>query len=180
MTAEGDNSVLMQKVAKELLAAVQAGEISYASVEPRTYDVSQSADIVELVKIREAVLLADLGEQIASKIGAGKHLFDIWMKEESDLIQATAKAYGERVCLEQALLVADKDPGVQTVLQKITVLFAYGLVASDLVFYARKAILDGSQVQRVLDIHAALIKEFVPFVGDTVRALGLKECVGRG
>ncbi|KAJ3370566.1 hypothetical protein HDU91_006107, partial [Kappamyces sp. JEL0680] len=175
MTAEGDNSVLMQKVAKELLAAVQAGEISYASVEPRTYDVSQSADIVELVKIREAVLLADLGEQMASKIGAGKHLFDIWMKEESDLIQATAKAYGERVCLEQTMLVADKDPGVQTVLQKITVLFAYGLVASDLVFYARKAILDGSQVQRVLDIHAALIKEFVPFVGDTVRALGLKE-----
>ncbi len=44
----------------------------------------------------------------------GKPLFDVWMKEESDLIQAVAKAHGERIVFTycHALLRGDlpKDP----------------------------------------------------------------------
>jgi acyl-CoA oxidase len=38
-----------------------------------------------------------------TKIGGGKPLFEVWMGEESDTIQAAAKAYGERICFEQTL-----------------------------------------------------------------------------
>jgi acyl-CoA oxidase len=40
-----------------------------------------------------------------AKMGKGAPLFDVWMGEESDTIQAAAKAYGERICFEQTLKV---------------------------------------------------------------------------
>jgi acyl-CoA oxidase len=45
---------------------------------------------------------------LKSKTGGGAKLFDVWMKQESDLIQATSKAYGERICMEQCLSEAEK------------------------------------------------------------------------
>ena len=60
MTAEGDNSVLMQKVSKELLAAFQSKKISYPKVD--ISNVSQwniqSLDVLfKLVQLRELGLL---------------------------------------------------------------------------------------------------------------------------
>lgn len=108
MTAEGDNSVLMQKVSKELLAAVSAGKVKYAKPAKRTYDLCKFEDLVALIKAREAINVITLGMNLNSKLKSGKQLFDVWMKEESDLIQATSKSYGERVCLDQMVLEIQK------------------------------------------------------------------------
>jgi acyl-CoA oxidase len=50
-----------------------------------------------------------------TKLSRGAELFDVWMKEESDLIQALAKAYGERICVDQVLIAAAeaKDVGLK-------------------------------------------------------------------
>ena len=48
---------------------------------------------------------------MASKMGKGKPLFEVWMGEESDTIQAAAKAYGERICFEQTLKVLETVSG---------------------------------------------------------------------
>ena len=102
-----------------------------------------------------------------------KKLFQVWMMEESDLIQATSKAYGERICLEQ--MYAAKDSEARDVVKKLTSLFGYSLVCQDLVFYGRKGILSSSQTQQILDFYNQKIKAFMPFVEGTVKALGVEE-----
>ena len=45
-----------------------------------------------------------------TKIGGGQPLFEVWMKQESDTIQAMARAYGERICLEQCIEQIRRNP----------------------------------------------------------------------
>lgn len=112
MTAEGDNSVLMQKVTKELLAAYGAGKVKYAPFDAsKVKDVTQAESLIALVHGREILLLNQLAKTMQSKMSQGQTLFDVWMKQESDLIQAVAKAYGERICVEAILnaTIEEKD-----------------------------------------------------------------------
>jgi acyl-CoA oxidase len=110
MTAEGDNSVLMQKVSKELLAAIAEGKVKYPAVSKRSYDVTKFEDVVALVKAREIFNVQELAGNMKSKMAGGKSLFQVWMTEESDLIQATSKSFGERICLEHTIIAHDKEP----------------------------------------------------------------------
>lgn len=175
MTAEGDNSVLMQKVTKELLAGIQQGQVKYPQLKKREYNVKVVADLIELVRFREIILIADLQKTMQTKMSAGAPLFQVWMLEESDLIQAVSKSYGERICLEQMTLAKESDAQVKQVLNKLTALFAYGLVAQDLAFFLKKSLVTPAQGQAVLDAHNQLIKEFAPHVPSTIKSLGLAE-----
>ncbi|KAF9343732.1 hypothetical protein BGX26_005298, partial [Mortierella sp. AD094] len=109
MTAEGDNSVLMQKVAKELVTLLQKGQLDISHLpnpkEAQNWDVTSLDSLFKLFQLREAGLFKELASAMQSKMGKGKALFEVWMGEESDTIQAAAKAYGERICFEQTLKV---------------------------------------------------------------------------
>merc|ERR1712203_805164 len=54
-----------------------------------------------LLRAREQWCLNELASRLAQAKSEGTSLFDAWMLEESDLVQAVAIAYGERVVLEQ-------------------------------------------------------------------------------
>ena len=55
--------------------------------------------VMYLLNAREMKLFMQLGEKMAK---AGKEgTFKTWMLEESDLIQAAARAYGERLVSEK-------------------------------------------------------------------------------
>lgn len=165
----------MQKVSKELLAAMGTGAVKYPPLKKREYDISSLVDIIELVKVKENILATELAKSMKTKMTGGKKLFDVWMLEESDMIQATSKAYGERICLEKMLEAKESDVGVQNIIKRLTALFAYHLVVQDLVFYTRKGLLSGAQTQSTLDTFSVLIKEYAPFVPDTVKSLGIEE-----
>lgn len=63
MTAEGDNSVLMQKVSKELLAAIQAKKVVYPKIDSAgilDWDVTKIETLVKLVKLREIHLAKEV------------------------------------------------------------------------------------------------------------------------
>lgn len=116
MTAEGDNSVLMQKVAKERLAAFKPNKVEKlkADVNDPKYLHNVLAQwfvvLLQLLHlplvcvdvwmkerfdyfIRENLQFMSLGKKLMS---AGKeHLFDTWMLKESDNVQAAAHAYGK-------------------------------------------------------------------------------------
>lgn len=115
ITAEGDNSVLMQKVAKELLAAVAAKKVVYPKIDASgiaTWDLTKIENLVKLVQLKEQILVKDLATTMArktSKQGEGKPIYEVWMKEESDLIQAVSKAFGERVCVEEFVAVVKNE-----------------------------------------------------------------------
>jgi len=61
--------------------------------------------LASLFRLRESRLLVELSSKIQSKIAQGKDIFEVWMLQESDLIQAVARAYAERVVLDQLVLV---------------------------------------------------------------------------
>lgn len=108
----------MQKVSKELLAALEKRQISYPNIDRRnaqSWDLTQMDTLVKLVKLREIIQLEQLAKVMAEKMGGGKSLFDVWMKEESDLIQATSKSFGERIALEETIKCAEleADKGVK-------------------------------------------------------------------
>jgi acyl-CoA oxidase len=138
MTAEGDNSVLMQKVTKELLAAYSEKKITYPAFNPSSIkDVTQLASLVGLVRGREIILLNQLAKTMQTKLSSGAQLFDVWMKEESDLIQALAKSYGERICVDaiHQAMTAEKDPGLKAILTHLTHIFACGIIVTDLSWF---------------------------------------------
>ncbi|RUP48628.1 hypothetical protein BC936DRAFT_144268, partial [Jimgerdemannia flammicorona] len=64
MTAEGDNSVLMQKVAKELMTGVQAGSIKLPSVpqasNAQSWDLTNPETHLKLFRLREQLLLKEV------------------------------------------------------------------------------------------------------------------------
>lgn len=98
MTAEGDNSVLMQKVAKERLTAIQKGDKSLDMTTPAKTEVQYPEYMIHLLRLREMKLYEALGEKMAK---AGKaDMFNSWMLQESDLIQGAGRAYGDRLVAE--------------------------------------------------------------------------------
>ncbi|KAH6574894.1 hypothetical protein BASA62_002259 [Batrachochytrium salamandrivorans] len=179
MTAEGDNSVLMQKVSKELLAAIAAKKIVYPKIDASSstsWDITQMEVAIKLVKLKEIALVNELGMVMKTKTSAGKSIFQVWMKEESDLIQATAKAYGESICLEQTLLALklESDPKVKDALARVAHLFAHTLVSQDLAWYLSNGVLAPSTGKLVLSHQHQLIKELAPYTKDLILSLGVK------
>ena len=111
MVAEGDNSVLMQKVAKELMTSVQMGEYSFGETKKPLAemgvleDISDIDNLLDLIRIREFEVASELGNVTQDKMfNQKKNIYDIWMKENNENVQETAFAFGDRVVAE--LIVA--------------------------------------------------------------------------
>jgi acyl-CoA oxidase len=132
MTAEGDNRVLFQKVAKELTAsthtpAVRARLAAAASNPAVTAASVSSLEVVQaLFVVREGRLLAQLLAAMSSAKG-GAQVFEVWMRQQSDAVQHTATAYAEREVL-QACVRALAAPGLsapaRAVLEPVLRLYA--------------------------------------------------------
>ncbi|KAG7172497.1 acyl-coenzyme A oxidase 3, peroxisomal-like [Homarus americanus] len=95
MTAEGDNCVLMQKVAKERLEAFKP----LATNKDLPEDPTNIQFLHDLLNRRENLYFMALGKKLKTVGRAG--LFNTWMMQEADLIQDAAWAYGERLISEQ-------------------------------------------------------------------------------
>lgn len=170
----------MQKVTKELLTAYETKKVSYAPIDAsgaQGWSVTLPSTLLSLVKLREIRLLDELSANMKSKLGPGKKsLFDVWMKEESDLIQGTAKAYGERICLESILAAtaAEKDEGVKAALGKVTHLFAHTLVTENLAWFMSQGLVSVASGHVMPELQRALVKDLLPYAMDLVQALGVK------
>jgi len=109
ITAEGDSSVLMQKVANEYVAdfakgIVQAPVGKFSKEELFKKDCVCDLDyLLSLMRYRESELLNELTNKTIIK-PEKNHIYQTWMMEESDLIQDLAYIFGERICLEESVL----------------------------------------------------------------------------
>ena len=157
MTAEGDNSVLMQKVAKERLAVFKPT----APKEAPKADLNDVKFLCYLLQKREDKLFMSLGAGLKK---AGKEgLFNTWMYDESDLIQHAAKAFGERLVSDQFLEVISKaDANLQPVLEQLLKLYVVDVLERNLGWYLLSETLsvqDGSAVNAAA---AKLCKDLAP------------------
>eukprot|EP00803_Ostreobium_quekettii_P004024 evm.model.scf_590.4 EVM.evm.TU.scf_590.4 scf_590:26976-29367(+) len=186
MTAEGDNRVLMQKVAKELL-----GMTSWPGVQMR---LAQAADgmptvgdslrnpakwdrslLLRLFAVREGKLLAELQAKMSLAKG-GADVFEIWMKEESDLVQATATAFGEREVLEASWRMVDQaSPSLASMLEKVVVLYALRRIEVDIGWFVSEEVLPCWAGKVVPEGVRALCKEMGIQCGRLVQGFGIPE-----
>lgn len=158
MTAEGDNSVLMQKTAKERLQAFTPVQVDSMPGNNRLNDPKY---LQYLLSTRENALFQELGKKMvkAGKAGA----FDTWMYEESDLIQHAAKAYGERIIAEQFNeVIKSADCSLQDVLQQLWSLYAVDVVEKNLGWFLTSGLLTVEQGREVNGVAAQLCKDISP------------------
>lgn len=157
MTAEGDNSVLMQKVTKERLAVFR----------PQTIGQSMDVDLKDvkslhfLLQKREDLLFMNLGKKLQS---VGKEgLFDTWMYQTSDVIQAAAKAYGERLISEQFMAVSEtaSEPNKE-ILNLLHRLFVVDILEKNLGWLLLAQVLPAAEAARVNQEAAELCAALAP------------------
>lgn len=110
ITAEGDNRVIQQKVSKELLdladfeAVGKHLQLRAKSVEEQHKkfhvagnDVTDAKWQKKLFEARKDFLLNELAGRMFMARQSGKSIFEAWMLEESDNVQALATAWAELI-----------------------------------------------------------------------------------
>lgn len=90
------------QVAKERMLAFQQGQLVLPEARPlRGTDAATLARdlpaLLALFEARDAHLLRLLSQRMREQAHGREETFDVWMKHESDLIQASSLAYGEMV-----------------------------------------------------------------------------------
>ncbi|KAI3425022.1 hypothetical protein D9Q98_008403 [Chlorella vulgaris] len=183
MTAEGDNRVLFQKVAKELTAsthtpAVRARLAAAASAPAVTAASVSSLEVVQaLFVVREGRLLAQLLAAMSSAKG-GAQVFEVWMRQQSDAVQHTATAYAEREVL-QACVRALAAPGLsapaRAVLEPVLRLYAVHRLEQDLAWFLTEGLVPLAAGKAVGDAARSLCAQLAPQCRLLVDSFGIPE-----
>jgi len=159
MTAEGDNSVLMQKVAKERLGILAKNPIHLEK--PGSTDLSTAEYMLYLLKARELNLFKELGMKMAKAGKAGT--YDSWMFEESDLIQSASKSFAERLIaerFEETLKTCDSD--LKPILSQVFDLFLTSSLEKNLGWYVISGLVQAGDVGTVRAQAAELCADLGP------------------
>ena len=161
-TAEGDSSVLMMKVAKERLAmhnnTLLKGRPAAKEVRhiPQRRDFMSTEYLLELFQFRELVMLDQLQAKMDQDMKEkGFSLFETWQMRVSDQVQATARAYVERVCLEQFLkecVNMKLKESTRQILTKLAVLFAVDVIHTDSMWFVMNQALSTDQLPTLIDL----------------------------
>jgi len=159
MTAEGDNSVLMQKVAKEHLTALTKKPIKLSA--PASTDVTDAGFLHHVLQAREVALFKELGGKMAKAGKAGT--YSSWMFEESDLIQHAAKSFGERLIADRFLVKVDEaSPDMAAILKLTYSLYLTATVEKNLGWLVINGILQPKDIDRVKENAADLCAQLGP------------------
>jgi len=160
MTAEGDNSVLMQKVAKERLGELMKSPPKMRA-KPASPDLTNADFLLYLLQAREMKLFRELGEKMAK---AGREgTFKTWMLEESDLIQKAARAYGDHLIADRfSTVLNETEADLQPILQKIFTLYSITVIERNLPWFIISKTLSKEQGLEVKTLAAQLCAELGP------------------
>jgi len=146
MTAEGDNSVLMQKVAKERLGSLTKNPPKLEK--PSSTNLKDTNYLVYLLKARELNLFNELGMKMQKAGKAGT--YDSWMFEESDLIQHASKAFADSLIAERFVeTVKTCDSSLSPVLSQVLDLYLTTIVEKNLGWFVISGILQPQDVSTV-------------------------------
>ncbi|EGR32602.1 hypothetical protein IMG5_076320 [Ichthyophthirius multifiliis] len=108
ITAEGDNSVLMQKVSKELLGLVYKDQYEFSKNLFSKEDIFKMKKIddlnilIDLIRIKENEYIQYVINLTQNQMQDGKDIYEIWMEKENDSIQELAKSFGDRIVADFA------------------------------------------------------------------------------
>lgn len=176
ITAEGDNSVLMQKVATEQLMLIDPTSLKETAkkVKDLEPDLNSTDYLHSLFESRESRLFLELG---AKMMKAGKKgRFDTWMYKEQDLVQAAARAYGERLiseCFRNAIEKAD--PSIEPILSKLLHLYQITVIERNLGYFTTSGMMTASTGVNVGSVAADLCRDVAPQALALCNAFGISD-----
>uniref|UniRef100_A0A6A7G111 Acyl-coenzyme A oxidase n=1 Tax=Hirondellea gigas TaxID=1518452 RepID=A0A6A7G111_9CRUS len=175
ITAEGDNRVLMQKVAKERLTFLRSGKLKLANLQKSfKLDFDSCQSLLELMKRRESHLLMKLATTMQAKMAKGKKLFDIWMYEESDLVQATAESYGEAVIANAFLDEISSMEGImKTVVEYMFQIYILRCIERDSLCFMTEKLISVEDAKKVPEIIRDLVVKLAPHTLSLIDAFGI-------
>ncbi|KAI8580593.1 hypothetical protein K450DRAFT_236375 [Umbelopsis ramanniana AG] len=179
MTAEGDNCVLMAKVSKELLTALESKKATLPNVpdarNAASWSLGDTETLLKLFRLREQILVKELSSSMQLKMAKeGQPLFEVWMKQESDTIQALARAHGERIILEQFKGVVNSASGESAaVLGALFQLYALATIEGHLASYLLNGLISIKTGQKVPSMVRDLVHKLIPVSHQVVDALGV-------
>lgn len=170
MTAEGDNCVLMQKVAKERLAAFKPLPMNPGLPE----DPANIAYLHDLLNRRENQLFMTLGKKLMAAGKAG--LFDTWMMQESDLVQAAARAFGERLISDQfGEVIKTCEDSLKPILTKLHHLYLVDIVEKNLGVFIGNGIITPDVATKATSVSQSLCKDIAPHALTLCDAFAISE-----
>jgi len=192
MTAEGDNRVLFQKVAKETLALIQQKKHVFPAVarsrgDSQPIDIASASlqDLLWLFVEREKRQYLGLASDMARKMKAGAKLFDVWMGESNDEIQSAALSLGSRIALQQSIIVLEsmgskykngaQDTATQALLRDTLTLYALRRIEIDLPWYLLNEVLTLQQGKAVTARVRALCHSIAPLSLALVQGFGIPD-----
>ncbi|KAK9806580.1 hypothetical protein WJX73_004625 [Symbiochloris irregularis] len=181
ITAEGDNRVLMQKVAKEYTASASSPAVAErlaAASRPLNLSAGAARDLSALQAIfvaREGRRLSVLMQAMASAKG-GEAVFERWMLQQSDAVQACALGYAEREVLDACLRTIQQAPSsLRQILTQITTLHALHRLEADMAWLLTEGVVPLKFAKEVpLEIRA-LCQELAPSSQALVDSFGIPD-----
>jgi len=180
MTAEGDNAVLMQKVAKELLTLYQSGNITPPPSSQHKPGIPMGIGSVEglqsLIEIRYHRVLTQLATTMQTNISNGKTVFQLWMHEESDLVQGLAHAFAEKMVFDAAQLAISKaDSSIKDILGLLLQLHGIVLVETHAAWFMSEGLLTSDGPKEINTRIKALLNSIAPHAIPLVNAFGIPD-----
>ena len=194
ITAEGDNRVIQQKVAKELLETVDFEDVG-KHVEMRALplneqqaqnniagdDVTCSEWQMKLFKARESFLKSELSSKMFMAKANDIPIFDTWMLAESDNVQALALAWGEHLTATQFdLAIKSADPQLQPALRKLFSLYMLDRVMADGVFFLQNGFITAQQSQDATTEIQRLCRELGKDALELTKGFGIPDHMHHG
>ena len=172
-TAEGDNSVLMQKVAKEHLSAYN---FSSPPPKPENIDLISFNHLLFFLRMREFVAFGKLGQAMKA---AGKNksaLFNTWMYNASDLVQHAAMSYAELLMAESLLETFNACPNhAKWALDEISKMFLTDTINRDMNFFLLNSLMTTEEASVVKAAKQNSIAELSKYTLSLTEAFGLPE-----
>jgi len=157
-------------VGKQMALKSEPIEVQHSVNHLACDDVTSVDWQLKLFKKREQFVLNDLAGRMFVARQEGKSVFETWMLNESDNVQALATAYGENLALEQFnLAIQTAHPSLVANLKHMFTLYALDRVVTDGVFYLQNGIVNAKQMgemqTEIQRLCALLGKEAVELTG---------------
>ena len=175
ITAEGDNRVLFQKVAKETLDRFIRGK---HKIPKGNVGVQTVSEIYASLCARETICFVTLAKEMAKAKNPKEDVFQIWMKEQSDLVQRAALAYGQRMAFERNIAAIEKEVKGSTtkdMLYKMLHLCGLHWIEKDLGWFITKRVLSTEDGEKVFASSQKLTAEVAGFCLETCDAFGIPD-----
>jgi len=168
MTAEGDNSVLMNKVAKEQLGLFKPKKIDVPEFNLESRDYLHS-----VLEQHEQNCFINLGK-IMMAAGKGQ-IFETWSLQNQDLVQAAAHSYGERIVSETMNRLIAENSDVAESLDLVYRLHVLNTIQNNLSTLTMSGVISLENAKLVKSEFNALCAKVADICPELVTSFGIPE-----